>query len=185
MDEDQFIGYFSLEKNEGKDGFLGAMLVVDSMSRPVEFRVTFPVKPSAIQKPLYGDAMEPYIGVELCGKQLLDSIDHHLSIIMVNNEKLLGIRDHINLPVLFIQRAGDVIEVDTGDNKFGNKSKLESASGRFQPISIFSSRGYPDDLSNAKYLMREMFEDADLMEPFERIELAVDTLSDQDERFSF
>ena len=185
MKDDFYIGYFSLEKNVNQNGFLGAMLVVDSMSRPVEFRVTFPVKPSAIQKPLYGDAMEPYIGVELCGKQLLDSIDHHLSTIMVNNEKLLGIRDYINSPVLFIQRAGDVIEVDSGNHQFGNKSNIKSASGRFQPITIFSAKNYPEDLSNAKNIIQDMFEDTDLMEPFERIKLAVDTLSDQDERFSF
>jgi len=185
MASEKPFGFLALIKDENRNSYLGALLVVDLMGRPVEFRVTFPIKPTAIQRPLYGDALEPYIGVELCGKQLINSVDHDMELIFVNQEYLLDIRKDYDIPAIFIKHAGDVIEVSTIDDKkpFGQKKQLSSESGRFQPVVIYSSPIAPDDLEDATEVVNQFFEDTDLIEPFDRIYNALDILVSQDERF--
>jgi hypothetical protein len=46
-------------------------MVIDHRGYPLEFRCTTPVKPTPIQKIIYGSLLDQYIGVELCGKRLL------------------------------------------------------------------------------------------------------------------
>ena len=56
------IGFLQLF--EAEDSYIGAILLTDLDSVPVEFRVTLPVRPTSIQRTLYGRALAPYIGVE-------------------------------------------------------------------------------------------------------------------------
>lgn len=184
MEDKTLIGYLSLERNEERKSFLGALLVVDTMSRPIEFRVTFPVRPTAIQQPLYGDALEPYIGVELCGKQLIDALDNEASLILVSEEFLLELRSYFKKAILLVMRSGDVIEVSSDEGEEKIKSRITSASGRFQPINIYSANTHPEDISDSQEIMESFFEDTDVLEPFERIKVAVETLILQDDRFS-
>jgi hypothetical protein len=185
MTTEKFFGFLTLNRNENENSYLGALLVVDVMSRPIEFRVTFPVKPTAIQRPLYGDVLEPYIGVELCGRQLIESVDHKLDLVVVNQEFLLEIRKDINCPVIYAQHAGEVIEISSIESikPPGKKTQINSTSGRFQPIIISSSPREPEDSISAKEMIERLFEDTDLLEPFERIENALEVLVSQDERF--
>jgi hypothetical protein len=185
MTNQKYFGFLTLHQNEKKDSYLGAILVVDVRGRPAEFRVTFPIKPTAIQRPLYGDSLEPYIGVELCGKQLINSISHNLELIIVDQRFLLEIRNALEFPVIHVSRAGEVIEVSQVGvaEPVGNKKELISTSGRFQPIVIGTLPTEPDDLEIAYEFLNQFFEDTDLLEPFERIENALGILIAQDDRF--
>ena len=68
---DQFLGFLALYETSGNEGYLGAILVTNNQGVPQEFRCTHPVKPTNIQKPLYGNTLEPYIGITLCGAPLI------------------------------------------------------------------------------------------------------------------
>ena len=83
------LGFLTLSSTQNQDGYLGAILITDVQGVPKEFRCTHPVKPTTIQKPLYGNTLEPYIGVDLCGVPLISSISNKPSLILVNNEYLL------------------------------------------------------------------------------------------------
>jgi hypothetical protein len=87
------------------DGFLSAVLVTCTQGIPEEFRCTHPLKPTLIQKPLYGDALEPYIGVNLCGVHLFKSIQNSPDLFVVDNDHLLGIRKSNFCPVVSVCRA--------------------------------------------------------------------------------
>src|SRR4030042_5256124 len=93
------LAFFAIYKTSSNDGYLGAVLVTDLQGIPQEFRCTHLVKPTAIQKPLYGDTLEPYIGVNLCGIPLIESIQNKPSLIMVHREFLLGVRTASPCPV--------------------------------------------------------------------------------------
>ena len=76
MIENELLGFIILVENEAKDGYLGAILIIDQSGVPQGFRVTFPVKPTLVQKTIYGDSLESYIGVEMCGIPLRKSVNH-------------------------------------------------------------------------------------------------------------
>src|SRR3990170_6152507 len=88
----QLLGFLALQETSSHDGYLGAILITDLQGVPQEFRCTHPVKPTTIQKPLYGDTLEPYIGVKLCGIPLVESIQNQPALIIVEKEFLLDVR---------------------------------------------------------------------------------------------
>src|ERR1035438_9283152 len=66
-----FLGY-----REFDDGaaYRGAILVTDEWSKPLEFRCTAPVRPTDLQRTLYGKSMLPHILTELIGAPLISSV---------------------------------------------------------------------------------------------------------------
>ncbi|MEZ4619252.1 MAG: hypothetical protein R2867_27585 [Caldilineaceae bacterium] len=66
--QEKHIAFYKLIYDSEAKNLLGAILVLDELGKPQEFRVTYPVKPTMIQRQLYGDALVPHVGIELCGK---------------------------------------------------------------------------------------------------------------------
>jgi len=184
--EDRYLGFYSLSETQAKDGFLGALLITDQFGRPLEFRVTHPVKPTAIQRPLYGAALKPFIGVELCAKQLVRQLKRNMDLLVVSDEFLVDVREFIPCPVIHIQRAGDAIEVKTeGVSGPGwVKRQISSTSGRYQPIIIRTTSDHEDDIERARASVEDAFSHMDLLEPFERITKALELLAREDSRFA-
>jgi hypothetical protein len=61
------IGFLGIHRFEDGAAIRGGMLVTDTTMKPVEFRVTAPVRPEKFQKILYGDILDEHISVELIG----------------------------------------------------------------------------------------------------------------------
>jgi hypothetical protein len=184
MTDMTFLGFLALEPTISNDGYLGSILVLDTTGCPVEFRATYPVKPTVIQRTLYGDILEKYIGVELCGRPLVGSISHRLAVLIVRREFLLGVRLWLDTPVVFIQRLGEAIEV--ADVKMSDrpvKTRVDCRTGRFQPIQISAFRDTSDDLSAVIPLVQNVYSEIDLLEPFDRMDRALKALASQDKRF--
>jgi len=184
MEERTFLGFLSLNETSAGDGYIGAILVTDQYGVPAEFRCTYPVKPSVLHKPLYGETLKPYIGVELCAKRLVEVLDHRLNLLVVNARFLLDVRPSCNYPVIFIERVGEAIEVALPDAVTSPpKSRVACPSGRFQPIYVSAHSNYAQDLSESRPLVENTFSHLDLLEPFERIATALKALAQQDGRF--
>lgn len=166
------------------DGYLGAILVSDQLGVPQEFRCTHPVKPTAIQKPLYGDALKPYIGIVLCGVPLIKAVQSKPELVVVNAEFMLGVRSECNCPVILVRRAGEAIDIDqTGEPKTKVRERLDSPTGRFQPLIISPHQDYPTDKDQAREVLSNLFDGLDLLEPFDRMAKALEVLAKQDTRF--
>ena len=177
----QHIGFLTLEQTKQKDGYIGAILVTDSRGVPVDFRATHPVKPSAVQKTLYGDALEPYVALELCGKQLLQAVRTKPDLLIVNRPDLLDIHRSAKCPVALLRRAGETFEVQADGRPGG--SRIDSPSGRFQPLAMDLPPGAAADQDRIQQLVEAAFNHADLLEPFERIAKALEVLATQDAAF--
>lgn len=180
------LGFLGLYETGAEDGYIGAILITDPHGIPQEFRCTLPIKPTAIQKPLYGDSMEPYIGVELCGKPLMQSVQHPPSLLLVNREFLLDVRQASGCPVVFVRQAGEAIDVEPADTSdVGVKrERLDCPTGRFQPI-VFSVHPeyYDEDGLSAREMLEKVFRHLEPGEPFERAARAIVELARQDKRF--
>ena len=63
------LGYVTVEGAEGQ--FRGASLVVDLRGIPMDFRYTDPIRPSRLERILYGSALDVYLREELILQSLL------------------------------------------------------------------------------------------------------------------
>jgi len=184
-ERDCLLAFFALYETSSNDGYLGTVLVTDLQGIPQEFRCTHPVKPTAIQKPLYGDALEPYIGVQLCGVPLFKSIQNLPALIVVHKEHLLDIRKSLSCPTIYIRRAGEAIDVSSADKSGSTlkRERIDCSTGRFQPIIVTSHPDFDEDTTIAKDILEKIFSYLDPIEPFDRMGKAIEVLSKQDKRF--
>ncbi len=67
-----FLGYLEFVNSAS---YRGAILVTDDWGKPLEFRCTAPVKPTAVQRTLYGSTLTPHLLVALIAKPLMDALN--------------------------------------------------------------------------------------------------------------
>jgi hypothetical protein len=164
FDQNISIGFVAFYETTAHDGYLAAILITDYQGVPKEFRCTHPVKPTALQKPLYGDTLEPYIGVELCGIPLIHSLQNKPSVVIVQKEFLLGIRKGCPCPVIFIRQAGEAMEITTGDRSESSqkRERVECSTGKFQPILLVVHPEFEDDSIKVRDAVQKVFGTFDL-----------------------
>ncbi len=184
-DKDLLLGFLALYETLSKDGYLEAVLVTNAHGIPQEFRCTHPVKPTTIQKPLYGDALQPYIGVNMCGKPLIQSIGNTPSLIVIIDDFLLDVRTTSSCPVILVRRAGEVIDVEHSEESARTlkRERVDCSSGSFQPIILSPHPVFEDDMQFARGVFDKIFSHLDPLEPFERMAKAIEVLAQQDSRF--
>ncbi|MEZ4730223.1 MAG: hypothetical protein R3E79_24095 [Caldilineaceae bacterium] len=179
------VGFYRLIHDDELKAIIGALLVLNEVGKPEEFRVTLPVKPTLIQRQLYGESLLPHVGIELCGKPLVDMLKTVPDLLVINPIQLLGLAEAITVPTVYVERAGESFVVNVPSATEGaKKQKVQSASGRFEPLSVSYPTTYNQaDCASAATLVSDFFTAIDLLEPFNRITIAIQTLRTQDERF--
>jgi hypothetical protein len=176
----QKIGFFSLYETDTSDSYVGAFLVTDENGLPLEFKCTHAVKPTAIQKSLYGDNLKPYIAIALCGIPLYNNISNKPDLLFVNIPFILGLRVEIEIPTLLIKRIGDSINLQADENEI-EKKRIES--DQFQAIILQSHPGYKEESKSLSEKINQLFNRFDLIEPFERMQKSIEILGRNDNRF--
>src|SRR5436190_8478216 len=139
------LGFLTVEKTEVDDGFIGAMMVTETHGFPLEFRATTPVKPTAVQRVLYGASLEEFVSIELVGRRLLKDCQRKPPIVLVPKATLLGLTDSSVL-VIAVRRAGEAIQVESSEssaNTLGTGGRMSSAT--FQPI-VYDSDANDSDV---------------------------------------
>ncbi len=91
----------------GATGFLGGYLVTNPWGRPLEFRLSTAVQPNRVQQILYGDTLLPFICGELIGKTLVEKTTVSAQAIVTDQENVLEMRRHLDIPVVYMKTAGD------------------------------------------------------------------------------
>ena len=179
------LAFFAVRRTQDQEGYIGAILVIDNHGIPREFRCTHPVRPTLVQKALYGNNLEWHIGFELCGKPLLGELTSHPVACLVESTGMLGLREAVPLPVVHAQRLGDMLGVSaqTDGESGGRIERLDSEINDFQPLAVHCYGGFETDIEETLPALRRVFQYVDLMEPFERITTAVTVLGERDERF--
>jgi len=143
------------------------MLVTNNEGFPLEFRCTYPVKPTGIQRILYGKAIQQYIGVELCGKTLLEKIDSKPDLIIADKSFLLGLRKKTEFPVFYL-RQGD------------SPGKGEVSIDRFL---VSTMPEFGQELESKHESVKQIISSIDPSEPFERIRKTLDEIKSKDTKF--
>lgn len=97
------IAYLDVQNLE-PGGYLGGILVVDEFGLPVEFRHTVALRPSALQRTLYGDALDRYLRAAVICVRLLGDLEKRPDVVLVTDPVLAVGGD--SPPVAHIERSG-------------------------------------------------------------------------------
>ena len=182
----EIVAFYMLEVTPDKAGVLGAMLVTDDLGKPEEFRVTYPVKPTALQRQLYGEALYSHVGISLCGKPLYDALRGKPELLIVSDKRFLSLSQSADCRVAHLERAGEAFEISSAEkaDQISRSNLLESEGARFRPMLFTCPTHYgEDEIRDTNELLMKYSQMIDLLEPFERIKGAIKALFDQDERF--
>ena len=82
------IGYLAVELHEPL-GYVGGALVVDEYGLPLEFRHTLPVRPTKLQRALYGESLDRYLRTVVVARRLLASLEIRPAVVIVGDPLLI------------------------------------------------------------------------------------------------
>ena len=179
----ELVAFLTVERTEEEDGFIGAVMVTDENGYPLEYRVTTPVRPTAVQKVLYGSTLEQYVSVELCGRRLLKECRRKPPVILVPNVNLLGLSDNDSGAIVAIRRAGEAIKVEAESDKSSAVEEGRLESTEFQPVVYQASADDEEVIQAVRRLLERCFRQFDLIEAFDRVRAALKVLAQEDPRY--
>lgn len=160
------IGFLETYAPDDNGGVMGAILVTDADTKPLEFRVTAPIKTTNFQKTLYGDVLLEHILVELISVPLINALNEEIDIILVKDNLFLGANNKQGVRVVRV--SGDEDSSSKG-NKGVQELKSYNGSGK---MFVETSKKYESELGQIKDLLNEVAENRNLLEPFDRLKQA-------------
>ncbi len=179
VSQDALIAYFAVRKTQDGSGFVGGVLVIDSKGLPQEFRNTSPLRPSVAQRALYGKSLEPFAFNELIGVRLIRSLKLKPEICFVESPDLFEIRESSQIPVIHLSRVDNA---PIGNGLMGDGIRVSNSRGRAKTL---VANGHPsfDDIRYVQNLIETISDSIDLLEPFDRVETALRSLTLSSENY--
>jgi hypothetical protein len=104
---DRVFAFLDIVSFEDGAAIRGGCLVTDGMTRPLEFRVSGAIRPTPLQKVLYGDTLHEYICSDLIGLPILESLENKPEIVLIRDAEFLKLRPRVNTPVLWVRGTVD------------------------------------------------------------------------------
>jgi len=160
------IGFLESLTLDETSGIMGAILVTDGETKPLEFRVTAPIKTTNFQKTLYGDVLLEHVLVELISIPLITALNEELDLILVKDPLFLGSNNKQGIRVIHIFTQDDNHQPQKG------VEELKSFKGSAQKVFIQTSPKYETELPQIRDLLNSLSEQRNLLEPFSRLRVA-------------
>lgn len=163
-DENTRLGFLGIELFDNGMAIRGGILITDIDTKPYEFRITSPVRASFFQRALYGSTLEDYMHIELIGVPLIRELREDVDLIIISSPPLLRTRPKISVPVALITSETNLIS-DNPDKENG------SSNGKLMTITTHDE--FPAENSIAQSILLPIMQKRDLLEPFERVRIAL------------
>ncbi|HAJ64824.1 MAG TPA: hypothetical protein DCP31_40940 [Cyanobacteria bacterium UBA8543] len=161
------IGFLGIHRFEERAAIRGAMLVTDTETKPLEFRVTAPVRPQKFQEILYGELLDEHVSVELIGLPLVNALEQKPNLIIVRDVLLLGINARQEIPSILMLKEDEPLFKKGTSTKPLNPQDSSRAS-----VKICTTGNFEKDLDAIAQKLQSIFSSRNLMEPVERLEKA-------------
>jgi hypothetical protein len=178
MELNMKFGFLEFTGTEAGDGYFGAIMVTDSRGVPLEFRCTRPVKPSMVQRTLYGNSLGKYVAVSLCGTPLIAALENKPDFLFIRSKDLSEV-DTAGTPLILIQSLNDTLIEKKSESDHSTVITFEG--GDLGTFKFFVSGTKQSEITGKH--VEEMFGGIDPFEPFERMTKAFGVLSKQDNKF--
>jgi len=180
-DEAQILCFLCYRETAKRDGYRGGALVTDASGKPLEFRATSPVRPNPVQRTLYGKTLVPHIAQELFAVALIEALRTKPKVILVRDETLLNVRPRVQYPILHVRRQGEALQAPTHVERQSEAAEVvQSPSSQFQPVVITPHWQYSQEAAEVRALLQPVLAQMDLVEPFERVDRAIEELERQE-----
>lgn len=98
------IGFLTVRKHSSL-GFVGGLLVLNGLARPVEFHCTLPLLPSRAQQLLYGATLDEFVAGEQIGRALVAKAKVKPQVVLTDTLAALSVRHLIDTPIGAIDSA--------------------------------------------------------------------------------
>ena len=175
------LGFMVFEKTGDGDGFVSAMMVTDSRGYPLEFRATTPVKPTLVQRTLYGSQIQHYVAIELCGAELIRKSQRKPRLTLVPEPWLLDIAGKTGTNMMALWRAGESLRVEAQASS-DDRGTLQTDPGA--SALIYEKRFQTEsDEGEMLRLVATCAKGFHLLEAFGRMRAAIELLAKEDKRY--
>ncbi len=168
MADEGRLGYLTVQPSADGQAFAGGLLTTDSELRPLDFRCTAAIRPTAIQKALYGAILRQHVFVDLLGLTLVRGADPQPDLILFEDPVLLYLQRKVeSTPALWTITNAETNEEEVHPPVDTQHLKLTAVSAG--TIGIFVYPGYGERVTQVKALLEEVATHFDLLEPFRRM----------------
>jgi hypothetical protein len=147
---EKVLAFLDLATFEDGEAIRGGCLVTDNLTRPLEFRVSGAIRPTSLQKMLYGDTLHEYICNDLVGLPILAAMEVKPDVVLVRDAEFLKLRPRVELPVLWVRGTVD---------------------GQFV---LQSLPGYENEAEAGRNVLPRRLRGRSILEPFMRIRSALE-----------
>jgi len=162
-DVNMSLGYLMVTRTTENE-YVGGIMVTDPYAIPVEFKYSEPIKPTGLQKILYGNSIEKYLLVDVIAKKLLQNLEEKPKFILIEDSRLLDIQ--FKMPIIHISIPAKSSE-ETKEVKMREELSRESLESGYDLI--FNGTLTSDDI---KWIER-ISDEIDILEPFHRLKEAL------------
>jgi hypothetical protein len=173
------LGYLSVDQREGE--FRGAALVTDLRGIPVDFRYTEPVRPTRLERILYGGALDVYLREEVLLKNLVEAVEAKPSVWIVRDRELLRpLRRYARTPAAAVEST-DLSPLDQAGQLVSLSEKGVfhlQADSISSPLMVTVPEELISQVSSLVAILTAAAEEMELLEPFVRIGRAMDAISE-------
>lgn len=179
----QLLGYITIDSQENY--FRGAALVTDSRGIPTDFRYTEPVRPTKLERVLYGSALDIYLREDIILDNLLKAVEAKPSLWLLTDEALIA-------PVQRISKLPAVAVAISARSPLDRSGQCEptAESGVFMlqadnisaPLRLVVSTENIPKINQMAQILTSSAEGMELMEPFTRVARALETVSESESR---
>ena len=155
-------GYLGIEK-KSDETYVGGILISDYYGIPVEFKYTEPIKPTNLQKILYGKSIEKYLTVDVLSKKLIISIQEKPRFILVRDMTLLQTQS--KYPLIFLESIKkETTDADATDDRY----RSDMIGKEYKIV-------YVNNLTSDEHQwLTTISKEIDILEPFSRLKEALD-----------
>lgn len=179
----QFLGYLTIETKDHY--FRGAALVTDARGIPADFRYTEPVRPTRLERILYGGALDIYLREEIILENLLNAVEIKPSLWLVEEKDLIHpVQRQSKLPVMAITTSGRSPMEQRGQLEPTAEQGvfLFQADNISAPLRLIVSDENASKISQLAETLVAAAEEMELMEPFSRITRAFDAIAEAESK---
>ncbi|MBP9957958.1 MAG: hypothetical protein KBF14_05845 [Synergistaceae bacterium] len=175
----QLLGYLTIDEKDNY--FCGAALVTDPRGIPVDFRYTEPVRPTRLERILYGGALDIYLREEVILENLIGAVEVKPSLWITNDISLIKpIQKISRISTLCIEKSSHSPLDQTGVSEPQAEKGvfLLQADGISSPLRLTLS---DESLSKSTAIFQNLVtaaEEMELMEPFSRISKAMEAVAE-------
>lgn len=153
--ENVCLAYLSCPQ-DGAKGYLGALLLTDGRTRPLHFGYVAPVRPTTIQRILYGRTLDTHVKIDVVTTKLAkDGLTRAPDVLFVDAEDLIAARRVFNVPTALLCK------------------KRSAQPGITLSMYHYATGGQREDEEQVGRIVALLEQTVDLLDPFERMQEAL------------